>query len=184
MRRVAGPRNGFAKVLVIPALTCGAVAQISEFLPEVDAYYKVTSELGIWMRAEEIYEACDPVRARFRPQPQFLPAQAQAPAARHPERGDRCGDRRALSSVILSEGIVHRIGASRTRPAFTGFRTASSSSAPPCLCGQFIPTSATPHSAAPASPSSAKSRAGSRPAIPSFLRAAIRAESRSRRTPQ
>jgi hypothetical protein len=43
------------------------VAQINEFLSEVDAYHKVTTELGIWMQAEETYEACDPVTAELRP---------------------------------------------------------------------------------------------------------------------
>ena len=57
--------------LVVPALVCGAVAQTSEFLPEIDAYYKVTPELRISMQAKGAYEAGDPVIAEFGPSLDF-----------------------------------------------------------------------------------------------------------------
>jgi hypothetical protein len=61
---------------VIPALTCGAVSQISESPSKVDAYYKVTTELGIWIQAKETYEASDPVTVEFRP-----PASISSPSS-------------------------------------------------------------------------------------------------------
>jgi len=57
--------------LVVPALACGAAAQVSEFLPEVDAYYKVTPEVRLWMQAKETYEAGAPVTAEFGPSLDF-----------------------------------------------------------------------------------------------------------------
>ena len=72
MRRLADPgRWLLAVVLLVPALTCGAAAQISQFLPEVDAYYKANSELRIWMQAKETYEAGNPVTAEFGPSLDF-----------------------------------------------------------------------------------------------------------------
>ena len=70
MRRLADPGKWlFAIALVVPA--CGVAAQTSEFLPEVDAYYKVTSELRVWIQAKETYEAGDPVTAEFGPSLDF-----------------------------------------------------------------------------------------------------------------
>src|SRR5215471_13994879 len=72
MRRVAALRNClFALALMVPALACGAKAQISEFLPEIDAYYKVTSDVRLWFQAKETYEAGAPVTAEFGPSVDF-----------------------------------------------------------------------------------------------------------------
>jgi len=44
MRRLADLRKWLmAMALVVPVLAYAGVAQVSEFLPEVDAYYKVTN---------------------------------------------------------------------------------------------------------------------------------------------
>jgi hypothetical protein len=56
---------------MVPALACGAKAQISEFLPEIDAYYKVTSDVRLWFQAKETYEAGAPVTAEFGPSVDF-----------------------------------------------------------------------------------------------------------------
>ena len=72
MRRVADLRKWLLAIaLVVPDLACGAVAQVSEFLPEIDAYYKVTNELRVWMQAKATYEAGDPVTAEFGPSLDF-----------------------------------------------------------------------------------------------------------------
>ena len=72
MRRVADLRKWLLAIaLVVPDLACGAVAQVSEFLPEIDAYYKVTNELQVWMQAKATYEAGDPVTAEFGPSLDF-----------------------------------------------------------------------------------------------------------------
>lgn len=72
MRRVGDLRKWlFAIALAVPGLACTTRAQISEFLPEVDAYYKVTPELRIWMQAKETYEAGAPVTAEFGPSLDF-----------------------------------------------------------------------------------------------------------------
>ena len=42
-----------AMALVVPVLAYAGVAQVSEFLPEVDAYYKVTNKVRVWMQAKE-----------------------------------------------------------------------------------------------------------------------------------
>ena len=47
------------------------MAQVNQFLPEIDAYYEVTDELRVWMQAKETYEAGDPVTAEFGPSLDF-----------------------------------------------------------------------------------------------------------------
>jgi hypothetical protein len=71
MRPLADFRKWLLAMLVAPALACGATAQISELLPEVDAYYKVNPELRIWMQAKKTYEANAPVTAEFGPSLDF-----------------------------------------------------------------------------------------------------------------
>ena len=61
----------FAIAFLVAALAAGVAAQISEFLPEVDAYYKVTPAVQIWMQAKETYEAGNPVTAEFGPSLNF-----------------------------------------------------------------------------------------------------------------
>jgi hypothetical protein len=44
-------------------LAAVVAAQTGEFLPELDAYYKVSSQLRIWMQGKGTYEAGDPMSA-------------------------------------------------------------------------------------------------------------------------
>ena len=63
-------RNGFgwlALGLLIVVLTLPAAAQTDQFLPEIDAYYKLTSPIRIWFQAKETNEAGTPVTAEFGP---------------------------------------------------------------------------------------------------------------------
>jgi hypothetical protein len=57
--------------LLVLALRLTCVAQIDEFLPEVDAYYKMTSTVRIWLQAKETAENGNPVTAEFGPSLDF-----------------------------------------------------------------------------------------------------------------
>ncbi len=46
-------------------------AQTSQFLPEIDAYYKVSSPVRVWLQAKETSEALSPVTAEFGPSLDF-----------------------------------------------------------------------------------------------------------------
>jgi len=64
------PLHDFRKYcwgLILLALCPAAVAQIEEFLPEVDAYYQVKSDLRLWVQAKETLEGGAPVTAEFGP---------------------------------------------------------------------------------------------------------------------
>jgi len=65
-------RYGWLKLLLI-ALTMAlpSAAQTDQFLPEVDAYYKITSPVRIWLQAKETSEAGNPVTAEFGPSLDF-----------------------------------------------------------------------------------------------------------------
>lgn len=54
-------------VLLILALPSRVQAQVEQFLPEVDAYYKTSSSLRIWFQAKETAESGNPVTAEFGP---------------------------------------------------------------------------------------------------------------------
>jgi hypothetical protein len=54
-------------VLLILALTTRGQAQVGQFLPEIDAYYKASPALRVWMQAKETAEAGNPVTAEFGP---------------------------------------------------------------------------------------------------------------------
>ena len=72
MRHLADLRKWLLAIaLVVPALAGSAVAQVNQFLPEIDAYYKVADELRVWTEAKETYEAGDPVAAEFGPSLDF-----------------------------------------------------------------------------------------------------------------
>jgi len=58
-------------VLLILALRLRAEAQVDEFLPEIDAYYKASSSLRVWLQAKETAEAGNPVTAEFGPSVDF-----------------------------------------------------------------------------------------------------------------
>ena len=67
-------RNGFgwlALGLLVLALDLRAPAQTSQFVPEMDAYYKITSQVRVWMQAKETSEAGTPVTAEFGPSLDF-----------------------------------------------------------------------------------------------------------------
>ena len=57
--------------LLVFAFGSRAAAQTDQFLPEIDAYYKVTSPVRIWFQAKETSEAGTPVTAEFGPSPDF-----------------------------------------------------------------------------------------------------------------
>ena len=59
---------GLLFVLALPLRAC---AQTSQFVPEVDAYYKITSPVRIWMQAKDTSEAGTPVTAEFGPSLDF-----------------------------------------------------------------------------------------------------------------
>ena len=66
--------NDFRKccwLLVLLVLCPFAGAQNSEFLPEVDLYYKLQSNLRLWVQAKETAEAGAPVTAEFGPSLDF-----------------------------------------------------------------------------------------------------------------
>ncbi len=66
--------NDFRKccwLLVLLALCPFAAAQTSEFLPEVDLYYKLQSNVRLWLQAKETAEAGAPVTAEFGPSLDF-----------------------------------------------------------------------------------------------------------------
>ena len=56
----------FALAMALPA-----AAQTDQFLPEIDAFYKVTSPVRIWFQAKETNEAGAPVTAEFGPSLDF-----------------------------------------------------------------------------------------------------------------
>jgi hypothetical protein len=58
--------------LLVLALSPCAAAQTDQFLPEVDAYYKVTSPVRIWLQAKGTSEAGTPVTAEFGPSLDFF----------------------------------------------------------------------------------------------------------------
>src|SRR5450755_1929295 len=67
-------RSGFGwlvLVLLVLALDLRAAAQTDQFLPEIDAYYKISSPVRIWMQAKETSEAGTPVTAEFGPSLDF-----------------------------------------------------------------------------------------------------------------
>jgi len=51
--------------LLLVMLHVPAAAQTDQFLPEVDAYYKITSPVRVWLQAKETSEAGTPVTAEF-----------------------------------------------------------------------------------------------------------------------
>ena len=64
------PLNDFRKrcwLLVLLVLCPFAAAQTSEFLPEVDVYYKLQPNLRLWVQAKGTYEAGEPQTAEIGP---------------------------------------------------------------------------------------------------------------------
>ena len=57
--------------LLLLALCPAAPAQTTGFLPEIDAYYKVTSDVRVWFQAKETFEAGNPVTAEIGPSLDF-----------------------------------------------------------------------------------------------------------------
>jgi hypothetical protein len=58
-------------VLLILGLPSLAHAQVDEFLPEIDAYYKTSSSVRLWFQAKETAESGNPVTAEFGPSLDF-----------------------------------------------------------------------------------------------------------------
>ena len=68
-------RNGFGWLALVPLILTMALpasAQTDQFLPEIDAYYKLTSPVRIWFQAKETNEAGAPVTAEFGPSLDFF----------------------------------------------------------------------------------------------------------------
>jgi len=57
--------------MLIFTLGARAPAQVDQFLPEIDTYYKITSPIRIWFQAKETNEAGAPVTAEFGPSLDF-----------------------------------------------------------------------------------------------------------------
>jgi hypothetical protein len=53
--------------LLLFGLSSYSAAQTDQLLPEIDAYYKITSPVRIWFQAKETNEAGDPVTAEIGP---------------------------------------------------------------------------------------------------------------------
>jgi hypothetical protein len=58
-------------VMLIFALGSRAEAQTDQFLPEIDAFYEITSPVRIWFQTKETSEAGDPVTAEIGPSLDF-----------------------------------------------------------------------------------------------------------------
>jgi hypothetical protein len=72
MGRLAELRNWlFAMALVVSALACGAAAQTEQFLPEVDLFYKIKSNLRLWVQAKDTVEGGSPETAELGPSLDF-----------------------------------------------------------------------------------------------------------------
>ncbi len=57
--------------LVLPMLGLHASAQVDQFLPEIDAYYKVSSDVRLSFQAKETREGGDPTQAEIGPSIEF-----------------------------------------------------------------------------------------------------------------
>src|ERR1039457_2496334 len=72
MRRIAHSGNYcLLGVMLIVALGSRCEAQVDQFLPEIDTYYKITSPVRIWFQAKETNEAGVPVTAEIGPSLDF-----------------------------------------------------------------------------------------------------------------
>src|SRR5271167_888053 len=58
-------------MLLVLVLGLHASAQTDESLPEIDAYYKLNSEVRIWIQAKETVEGGNPITAEFGPSLDF-----------------------------------------------------------------------------------------------------------------
>jgi len=58
-------------VLLVLVLGSHASAQTVQFLPEIDAYYKLNSDLRIWFQAKDTRESGDPTSAEIGPSIEF-----------------------------------------------------------------------------------------------------------------
>jgi hypothetical protein len=78
MYAVSRPQDGarshgawLALGLLVLALSLSAAAQTDQFLPEIDAYYKISSPVRVWLQAKQTSEAGNPVTAEFGPSLDF-----------------------------------------------------------------------------------------------------------------
>jgi hypothetical protein len=58
-------------MVLVLALPLRVAAQVNEFLPEIDAYCKMTSTVRLWLQAKETAENGNPVTAEFGPSLDF-----------------------------------------------------------------------------------------------------------------
>jgi Protein of unknown function (DUF2490) len=58
-------------LVLMPALGARGQAQTSQLLPEIDAYYKISSPVRVWLQAKETAEAGNPVTAEIGPSLDF-----------------------------------------------------------------------------------------------------------------
>jgi len=66
-----GRRFWLALALLVPMLGLRASAQVDEFLPEIDAYYKVSSDVRVSFQAKGTRESSDPTQAEIGPSIEF-----------------------------------------------------------------------------------------------------------------
>jgi hypothetical protein len=99
------------KLLLLFAFCVPLAAQTVQFLPEIDAYYKLTPLVRVWMQAKETHEAGDPVTAEFGPSFDFY----------------------LKSLPLLSDITAHNNDDSKSRPIVLsiGYRYLPYPSAPP-----------------------------------------------------
>jgi hypothetical protein len=66
-----GRKFWLALAVFLPMLGLRASAQVDEFLPEIDAYYKVASDVRLSFQAKETRESSDPTQAEIGPSIEF-----------------------------------------------------------------------------------------------------------------
>jgi Protein of unknown function (DUF2490) len=66
-----GRKFWLALALLVPMLGLRASAQVDEFLPEIDAYYKLSSDVRVSFQAKETRESSDPTQAEIGPSIEF-----------------------------------------------------------------------------------------------------------------
>jgi hypothetical protein len=66
-----GRKFWLALALLVPMLGLRASAQVDEFLPEIEAYYKVSSDVRVSFQAKETRESSDPTQAEIGPSIEF-----------------------------------------------------------------------------------------------------------------
>ncbi len=71
MQCIANDLRWLLGMILAAVLSSSATAQTKQFLPEVDAYYKLKTDVRIWFQAKETDEAGAPLTAEFGPSLDF-----------------------------------------------------------------------------------------------------------------